>query len=232
MAFEDLTNVPIKQIDTVIEVISQGDGTHEQDQVAVTSNLELVAPIDGSEEALLLLPMSGQAQQTPIVRYSDEHVKDGAVFSFDDIHRSVYDEELVERLEALADGTSKAEQKKVATQLGRCADGLSAAVVRVKPGETRLRLFYEIAAPKVEERTFELAVIGPLPSFVIQGGGSIGLLAILPRASGLVSAVALSDPANPGSEIASKAEADLGGRHEIGWTWQNDPLFKIRYRYA
>ena len=232
MAFQELTNVPIKQIDTVIDVISKGDGSHDRDQVAVTSNLELLAPIDGEEEALLVLPMSGEAQQKPIVRYADEHVKDGAVFSFDDIERSVYDTELVERLEALADGTSKAEQKKVATALGRCADGLSAAAVRVKPGETRLRLFYEIAAPKVEDRVFEFGVIGPLPSFVIGTGGSIGLLAILPRATSLVSAVALSDPANPGSEIGTKAEADLGGRHQVGWTWQNDPLFKVRYRYA
>ncbi|HEX2393127.1 MAG TPA: hypothetical protein VHI77_09440 [Solirubrobacterales bacterium] len=201
MAFQELTNIPIKHIDTVIDVISKGDGSQDHDEVAVTSSLELVAPIDGAEEALLLLPMSGEAQQKPIVRYSDEHVKDGAVFSFDPVERSVYDEELVERLEALADGTSKKEQKAVATQLERCADGLSAAVVRVKAGEIKLRLFYEIAAQKVEDRTFEFGVIGPLPSFVIQAGGSIGLLSILPRATTAVSAVALSDPNNPGSEI-------------------------------
>jgi hypothetical protein len=231
MAFQELVNIPIRQIDTVIDVISKGDGSHSQDEVAVTSNLELAAPIDGEEEALLLLPMSGEAQQKPIVRYSDEHVKDGVVFSFDDVERSVYDEELVHRLEALADGTSKKEQKAVATQVARCADGLSAAVVRVKPGETKLRLFYEIAANKVEDHVFEFGVIGPLPSFVIQAGGSIGLVAALPRTTSAVSAVALSDPANPGSEIGTKVEADLGGRHLIGWTWQNDPLFKVRYRY-
>jgi hypothetical protein len=231
MAFQELVNVPIRNIDTVIDVVSKGDGNHDYDQVAVTSSLELVAPVDGAEEALLILPMSGEAQQKPIVRYSDEHVKDGAVFSFDPVERSVYDAELVDRLEALADGTSKKEQKAVATQLERCADGLSAAVVRVKPGETKLRIFYEIAAKKVEDRVFEFGVIGPLPSFVIQAGGSIGVVAALPRSTSVVSAVALSDPTNPGSEIGTKTEADLGGRHLIGWTWQNDPLFKVRYRY-
>jgi hypothetical protein len=231
MSFVDLNNIPIKHIDTVIDVISKGDGSHDHDGVTVTSSLELVAPIDDAEEALLILPMSGEAQQKPIVRYSDEHVKDGAVFNFDPVERSAYDEELVERLAALADGTSKKEQKAVATQLERCADGLSAAVVRVKPGETTLRLFYEIAANKVEDRVFEFGVSGPLPSFVIQAGGSIGILGILPRSTNLVSAVALSDPANPGSEIGTKAEADLGGRRVVGWTWQNDPLFKVRYRY-
>ncbi|MEX2105827.1 MAG: hypothetical protein WD810_02910 [Solirubrobacterales bacterium] len=230
MAFEDVVNIPIKQIDTVIDVVSKGDGSHDRDQVMITSNLELAADI-AAEEALLLLPMAGEAQQKPIVRYTDEHVKDGIVFHFDPVERSAYDAELVERLEALADGTSKKEQKEVATQLGRCADGISAAVVRVKPGERKLRLFYEIAAPKVEDRVFEFSVIGPLPSFVIQAGGSIGLLGILPRATSVVSAVGLTDPANPGSEIATKVECDLAGRHLIGWTWQNDPLFTIRYRY-
>ena len=231
MAFQDLSNVPIQKIDTVIDVLSKGDGSHERDQVMVTSNLELAADIDSEQEALLILPLASEAQQKPIVRYTDEHVKDGAVFSFDPVERSVYDEELVERLAALADGTSKAEQKKVATALERCADGLSAAVVRVKPGQRQLRVFYEIAAPKVEDRVFEFQVIGPLPSFVIQAGGSIGVLALLPRARTVVSAVGLQDPANEGSEIANKVECDLAGRHAIGWFWQSDPLFKVRYRY-
>jgi hypothetical protein len=230
MSFVDLTNIPIKQIDTVIEVISQGEGGQEHDQVMVTSNLELTADIDSEQEALLLLPLGSEAQQKPIVRYTDEHVKDGAVFDFDPVERSVYDEELVERLEALADGTSRREQKAVATQLERCADGLSAAVVRVKPGQRKLRLFYEIAATKVEERVFEFSVIGPLPSFVIQQRGSISLLAVLPRATTAVSAVGLRDPQKEGSAI-EKTEEAIAARRVIGWFWKSDPLFRIRYRY-
>jgi|GEM_PF-3531281 len=231
MAFEQLTNIPISRIDTVIEVLRKGDGNHEADQVMVTSNLELAADIDASGEALLLLPLASAAQQQPIVRYSDEHVKDGAVFAFDQIERSVYDQELVDRLSDLANGTSKKEQKEVATQLERCADGLSAAVVRVKPGQRFLRIFYEIAATKVDDRTFELSVIGPLPSFVIQAGGSISLIAILPRATSTVNAVALREPTNEGSAIEGKVEYEVGSRPVLGWFWQNDPLFRIRYRY-
>lgn len=231
MAFEELKNIPITRIDSVIEVVNKGDGTHEADQVMVTSTLTLGADIDADEEALLLLPLAASAQQQPIVRYSDEHVKDGAVFAFDPIERSVYDQELVERLAAIADGTSKKEQKEIATQLERCADGISAAVVRVKPGQRALRLFYEIAAPKIEDRVFELQVIGPLPSFVIQAGGSISMVALMPRATAVQSAVALQDPANEGSEISGKTECELGSRPAVGWFWQNDPLFRIRYRY-
>lgn len=230
MAFEELTNIPIKQIDTLIEVIPKGAGEQEADQVMVTSNLDLLGDIDGEKEALLLLPLASAAQQKPIVRYTDEHVKDGVVFDFDPVERSAYDEELVNRLADLADGTSKNEQKKVATQLERCADGLSAAVVRVKPGQRQLRIFYEIAAPRVEERTFELQVIGPLPSFVIQAGGSISVLAALPRRTGVQSAVGLHNPEDEGTAI-EKNECELAGRPAIGWLWNNDPLFRIRYRY-
>jgi hypothetical protein len=231
MAFEEVKDIPIARIDTVIEILAKGDGNHEADQVMVSSTLQLAADIDASEEALLLLPLAGSAQGAPLVRYTDEHVKDGVTFTFDPVERSVYDEELVERLADLADGTSKKEQKAVATALDRCADGLSAAVVRVKPGQRSLRLIYEIAAPKVEERAFELSVIGPLPSFVIAAGGSISLVAILPRGTEVQSAVALRDPADEGSAIEGKTEAPLGSRPAIGWIWQNDPLFRVRYRY-
>ena len=77
MAFKDVVNVPITKIDTVIEVISKGDGSHERDQVMVSSNLTLAADIDSAEEATLLLPMASEAQQQPIVRYTDEHVRRG-----------------------------------------------------------------------------------------------------------------------------------------------------------
>jgi hypothetical protein len=233
MAFEDLKDVPITKIDTVIDVIAKGDGSHDRDQVMITSNLTLAVDIDSEEEALLLLPLASSAQQQPIVRYTDEHVKDGAVFAFDPIERSVDDQELVERLEALADGTGKAEQIRVATQLNRCADGWSKAVVRIKPGQRELRLFYEIAAPKVEgeERTFQFEVMGPLPSFVIQAGGSISVVSILPRATTVQTAVGLQDPANEGSAIENKTEQDHGGRRVIGWFWQSDPLFRVMYRY-
>lgn len=68
---------------------------------------------------------------------------------------------------------------------------------------------------KVGDREFQFDVIGPLPSFVTRTGGSIGVIAALPRAPTLVSAVGLTVPNNPGSEIA-KVEAELGLSHLIG----------------
>ena len=230
MAFQTLTNIGVRNVDTTIDVVSKGDGSHAADEVIVTSTLQLLGDIDASGEAVLLLPLASEAQQQPLVRYSEDDITQSS-YTFDPVDRSVYDQQVADRLAALADGASKKEQKALNAAIDRAADSLSQAVVRVKPGQRHLRLFYAVAADAVGGREFEFSVIGPLPSFAIQAGGSISVLATLARGTTLVNAVGLTDPNNPGSEIA-KTECDAAGRKIIGWYWQNDPLFRVRYRYA
>lgn len=232
MSLSNIENIPVSEVDTSIDVVSLGDGSHDHDTVKVTAALKLAGDIDAEKEAFLLLPLASSAQSKPIVRFTDEPVKTAQQFEVDDVPRSEYDAELVERLEDLSDGSSKKEWKAVATQIGRCSEAISGAAIKVKPGQRDLRLFYEIAAPKVDERQFEFSIIGPLPSFLLTGGGSIGLFAALPRRTSVVSAVALTEPNNPGSEIQGRQDADLAFRHLVGWQWQFDPLFRIRYQYA
>lgn len=230
MSLQEVTNIAVRNVDTTIDVIPKGDGSHAADDVLVTTTLQLLGDLDSEGEALLLLPLASEAQQRPLVRYTDDDIVQ-ASFEFDPVERSVYDQQVVDRLAAMADGASKKEQKALATAIGRAADSLSSAAVRVKPGQRQLRLFYSISADSVGNREFEFSVIGPLPSFAIQAGGSISVLATLARGTQLVSAVGLTDPNNPGSEIA-KSECNAAGRHIVGWYWQNDPLFRVRYRYA
>jgi hypothetical protein len=52
-----------------------------------------------------------------------------------------------------------------------------------------------------------------------------------PRGSALVEAEALQDPNNPGTALPNMQQADLGGRTCLGWLWQYDPMFRIRYSY-
>ena len=230
MAFEPISNIPVRTVDTTIDVVSRGDGTHDHDDVFVTTQLQLLGDIDALQKATLILPLAAEVQQQPLLRYTNTAITGKQVFEFDEVQRSVYDEQVIDKLEALADGATKKEQRSLATAIGRAAKSLSATVVQIEPGQRSLRLFYAISADNVADREFEFSVIGPLPSFVIQAGGSIGVIAQLPRATALVSAVGLTDPTNPGSEIP-KVEADLAYRHHIAWSWQNDPLFKVRYRY-
>lgn len=232
MALQPLNNIPVRIVDTTIDVVARGTGGQDHDDVFVTVQLELLGDIDTSEPATLILPLASEAQQQPLLRYTDEPITGAQVFTFDDVERSVYDEQVVERLEALADGASKKEQKRLATAISRATKSLSATVIEVQPGQRQLRLFYGIAADRVADKEFEFSVIGPLPSFVIQAGGSIGVVTLLPRNTSVVSAEGLTDPNNPGSAIQRTDGGIIGARFVTGWFWQNDPLFRVRYRYA
>ena len=232
MAFQHLNNIPVRIVDTVIDVVSRGPGAQDHDDVFVTVTMELLGDIDSAQEAILILPMSQEAQQQPVVRYTSEPITGSQVFAFDPVDRSDYDDEVIERLERLADGASKREQRDLAVAIKRAARSFSSTVVKVDPGQRQLRLFYAIAADRVGEKEFEFSVIGPLPSFVIGTGGSIGVITLLPRNTSIVSAEGLTDPNNPGSAISRTDGGVLGGRFVTSWFWQNDPLFRIRYRYA
>jgi hypothetical protein len=199
--------------------------------VFVTIDMELLGDIDARQEAVLILPMSQEAQQQPVVRYTSEPITGSQVFTFDPVDRSDYDDEVIERLERLGDGASKREQRDLAVAIKRAASSFSTTVVKVESGQRQLRLFYSIAADRVAENEFEFSVIGPLPSFVLQAGGSIGVIALLPRNTTVVAAEGLTDPNNPGSAL-QRTDAALASRPAMGWFWQNDPLFRVRYRYA
>lgn len=231
MAFEPIQNVPVRIVDTVIDVVSRGDGTHDHDDVYVTAQLTLLGDIVAGDKATLILPLATEAQQQPILRYTGQPINGSQVFTFDQVERSTYDQEVIDLLEDLADGASKREQRDLAVAIGRAAKSVSSTVIDVEPGQRTLRLFYGISADRVADREYELSVIGPLPSFVIQAGGSIGVAALLPRNTSIISAEGLTDPNNPGSALP-RTDATLGARPSIGWFYQNDPLFRIRYRYA
>ncbi len=232
-AFDPVSNIPVRTVDTTVDVVARGTGDQEHDDVFVTTQLELQADIGTEGRTTLILPLASEAQQQPILRYTGQPISGAQPFNVDDIERSVYDDEVIKDLVALADGATKREQRDLAVSIGRAAKSLSSVVVTVEPGQRTLRLFYGIAAKRVPgaNREFEFFVIGPLPSFVIQLGGSIGVVAALPRNTTVVTAQGLYNPQDPNSVVPTNGPHLLGQRPVLGWFWQNDPLFTIRYRY-
>jgi hypothetical protein len=228
MSLTPLINVPVHQVDSTVDVLSKGAGEQEHDEVFVTTTMTLPNDL-AAEDVTLLLPLASEAQQQPLLRYVGDDIQKQS-FTFDPVERSAYDQKVADALAALGDGVTKKEQKALASAIANAADSFSQAVITVKPGQRQLRFFYTLAAKKVEDRTFEFQVLGPLASFAIQAGGSIGVITLLPRNVTLIEAHGLQDPSNPGSEVPQTA-ADLANRHLIGWFWQNDPLFRVRYRY-
>ena len=229
MALSPLMNVPILSQDSVIEVVRKGDGSQENDEVFITTTLELGQEIDAQNEVTLLLPLASEVQQKPLMRYVADPVQEATEVA-DQVDRSVYDQAVADALQALQDN-EREEQQALADAIANAANSFSQAVLTVKPGQRRLRFFYTVAANRSPEGIFEARVFGPLASFIIQPGGSLGVVALLSRGATLMEAVALTNPDDEGSRLTTQVEQDLGGRRCIGWTWQNDPLFRIRYRY-
>lgn len=228
MALSPIMNVPIASQDSVIEIVRKGDGSQESDEIFITTTLTLAQDLDASSEVTLLLPLAAEAQQKPIMRYVADEIQEAT--TFDTVDRSVYDQAVADALRDVQEA-NREEQEALSKAIADAAKGFSQAVLTVKPGQRQLRFFYTVATTKTPEGHFEARVFGLLASFVLQPGGSLGVVALLSRGTTLVEAVALQNPDDPGSALPTQAEASLGGRQCIGWTWQNDPLFRIRYRY-
>lgn len=229
MSLAPLPSVPVSRVDSVLEVVSKGAGDQANDEVFITTTMLLAADIDAVDEVTLILPMSSEASQQPILRYVGGDIQTTSI-TFDSVDRSAYDDRVANALAVLADRVTKKEEKELERAIARAAKSFSQAVLTVKPGQRQLRFFFTIAADRVGEREYEFQVLGPLASFALQTGGSISVVALLARGTTLVEAHGLQDPSNPGSEIG-RQEADLAGRRALGWVWQNDPLFRVRYRY-
>jgi len=230
MSLAPITNHPITKLDAVAEVVSKGDGTHERDEVLVTSTLTLAAPLDAAAETMLVLPMSGQGVQQPLLRYIDDDVRAATAITFDDVERSKADQRVADDLAALADGATKKELQRLAAGIRAAATGWSQAILKVKPGDQTLRFFFSIAAQKTAEREFGFELLAPLASFTVPTRAFIGVVTLLPSATSVVEARAWQDPNNPGSELP-RTDANLGGRACFGFQWTNDPLVRVKYRY-
>lgn len=74
MAFEPVSNIPVRIVDTTIDVVARGDGSHERDDVFVTAQLELLGDIDSAGKATLILPLASEAQQQPVLRYTSQPI--------------------------------------------------------------------------------------------------------------------------------------------------------------
>lgn len=228
MPLSPLMNVPIIRQDTTIDVVSKGDGTHAVDEVVVTTTIDLAADIDPNEPVTVLLPMATDAQQKALLRWSEDDPATESV-TFDPVERSAYDQAVADAVGDLQEEDRK-EHEKAAKAIAKAAKSFSQAVLVVKPGQRRLRFFYVIAAKRADDGTYRADVLGPLSSFVLQAGGSLSVIALLARGTALVEAHAYTDPVNLTGELTTE-QATVAGRHILGWSYTNDPLFRITYRY-
>ncbi|WP_028612288.1 hypothetical protein [Paenibacillus harenae] len=118
----------------------------------------------------------------------------------------------------------------------------SLAPVLFKQGTQVLTFEYELALHPVAEGTtdFELTLLAPMPSFRPVGQAQITVLINLPSSNNVAfNATVLEkngyvfDPATGqvSGEVPLQVEGDYGLRKVLVWNWQQDPYFRVLYRY-
>ncbi|CAB4962255.1 unannotated protein [freshwater metagenome] len=228
MALSPILNVPVTRQDTTIEVVRQGDGTHDHDEVFVTTSITIAGDIDPDKEVIAILPMATAAQYQPLLRWTADDITTNAT-PLDPVKRSTWDQAVGDALQGL-EQTEAEKQQALADAIGNAAQGFSQAVLKIQPGQRDLRFFYTLAAPTQGNRQYGFEILGPLATFTLQPGGSIGVIAILPHGATLIDATAVQNPNDPGS-VLPRVDANLGGRQVVGWNWQYDPKFTVSYQY-
>ncbi|MBW7476298.1 hypothetical protein K0T92_16315 [Paenibacillus oenotherae] len=114
--------------------------------------------------------------------------------------------------------------------------------VLFKQGTQVLTFEYELALhPMAEDSTdFELTLLAPMPSFRPVGQSQITVLITLPSPNNVgFGATVIEkngyafDPATGQvtGEVPLQLEQDYGLRKVLVWNWQQDPYFRVHYRY-
>src|SRR5687767_11008816 len=186
MSIAPLPSVPVSRVDSILEVVSKGGGDQPHDEVFITTTMQLTADIDATQEVTVILPMSSEASQQPLLRYVGGDIQTTSI-TFDPVERSAYDQRVANALAALSDRVTKKEAKELERAIAKAAKSFSQAILTVEPGQRHLRFFFTIAADRVGDREYEFQVLGPLASFALTAGGSISVVSVLARGTSLVS---------------------------------------------
>ena len=225
MSLAPITNHPISGMESVIEIVGGRDDS--PDEAFITTTIQLSKPIaEGDEPVTLILPGTQDALQQPIARWITESVDDSAVAHFDTVDRPDQDTAVIEAFQRYEEMRKAAEALEDAIEVASTT--WSTTVLRVQPGQDRIRFFTAVAVPRAETGEFTFATLSPLASFSLSTGGALHVVAVLPSGSTLSSVIALSNPADPNSTIPVD-QAVIAQRPVAGFFFQNDPLFKLTY---
>jgi len=103
--------------------------------------------------------------------------------------------------------------------------------VTIKPGQALYLRIYQRQRikPLPGTQRYELTMMAPTPQFLLVQGGSVHVLALIPRPIAGLNVKLLFDQCTQGYNAATQA---INGRELICWQWQNDPELKIVYEYS
>jgi len=208
-------------------VLASSKYGEEYDRVKVLHEIGLNAPLPADET--FYIPAKDKPIDTRI-NFPDGNITNFAGQRFKDVQ-----DEIDKFTQAVKEGDAASMDKMY--EMLKSTTLLSTVVY--KKGSKVITFEYELALYPDEKGEFNLSLWAPMPSFNVATRGKIAAIIQLPGSSEPFNARILESAGyipdkngNPTDRTVSKQlDKDYGLRHIISWTWQNDPLFKVRYKY-
>jgi hypothetical protein len=209
-------------------VLSSSKYGSEYDRVKILHEIGLQTPL--AQDESFYIPPQGKSIDTRVI-FPDGNITNFAGQRFKDLQ---------DELSQYEDAVKNQDVAKMQELHQLFLSTAMLTPVVIKAGTAVLTFDYELAIyPK--EGSFDFACWAPMPSFAVVPGGQVTAIVQLPSLSGkafkvselLTSGLIPDAQGNPtGSEVPKVVDSDFGLRHIVGWNWQNDPLFKVHYKYA
>jgi hypothetical protein len=206
-------------------VLSSSKFGLDYDRVRVFHEIGLQQPL--VEDERFYIPPSDKALDTR------ENFPDGTITNFAGQRFKDIQDELDKYTQAVKEGNSQ-----LMDELHKVLKSTTIlAPVVFKQGTSVLTFEYELALYPNHEQVFDLSLWAPMPTFNVVPGGKVVTMIELPgshfNTQVLEAEGYLPDgEGNPTSQTVSKVlNNDFGLRQIVSWVWQNDPLFKVRYKY-
>lgn len=225
MALSPITPVPVLWQNSLVDLQPTSLYGRDHDRALVSTTLLLAVPAD--QEVDFVLPTSETPEANPELQVVTPQTDASQEFT----------ETTLEQVEAEvfpAEGAVSPEQQGVWDAVKTAAKQWRHVKVSLKQGDQLLRFTYRQRLVRAEDESFELRVLAPLASFVLQPGGSISFAVGLPRVPGrnvsVDQAVAENPPGTPLADISERPV--LAQRMFVAHYWQNDPLYRVKYRYV
>lgn len=216
----------IKWVSLSATILSSSKYGQEFDRAKILHEIALENPL--VEDETFYIPAKDKPIDTRL-NFPDGNITNFAGQRFKDIQ-----DELERFSQAVKDGNAAAMEELY--QMLKSTTLLAPVVF--KQGTQVLTFEYELALYPNDENTFELSLWAPMPTFNVITQGKVVTTIQMPGQEQFGATILEAEgyipdaDGNPTEQTVSKnLDQNYGLRHIVGWSWQNDPLFKVRYQY-
>ncbi|EOW9529270.1 hypothetical protein ACO11K_003006 [Bacillus cytotoxicus] len=219
--------ISVKWVSLNALVLSSSKYGEEYDRIKVTHEIGLENVLQADES--FYIPAPGNPVDTRTI------FPDGNIVNFAGQRAKDLDDEIQKYETAIKERDFEKAEKM--HQLLMATKFLNS--VPFSAGKQVLTFDYELALFPDENGVFDLKMWAPMPSFQLVTGGQITTTIQMPSTNNNafnaelidVKGFSADEQGNLQNEIPAALNQEFLIRRLLVWTWQNDPLFNIKYKY-